>query len=150
MVWLGKLIPEHQWTNYLISTLRPEAHFTKGFCHRISNSIGSWFQRNAITGYRSATKVCAYHDSTEVMPCVKFHSYHFFRICIEAKRNLHRIWITIEKLFVKWAAEQYDRDFSDDILKCLSLQNNEWRRFNWNIFPGVQLIPGVQLMTIQR
>ena len=34
----------------------------------------NWFQCSSIAGYHIATKFCACHDSTALMPCIKCHS----------------------------------------------------------------------------
>ena len=50
-----------------------------------------------------STKFCTCHICTVVMPCAIFYSNHFFTTWVTAKLNFHGIWITMEKLFMKWA-----------------------------------------------
>ena len=61
------------------------------------------FQGNSILRYYIATKFCTCHDSTAVVPCAKFHGDHCTTTWMRAEWNFHRIWITMEKPFVKWA-----------------------------------------------
>ena len=70
------------------------AHFTKGF------SIIIQIRWKIV--YHIATKSCTCHDSRAVVPCAKFHSDHFTRAWMREKWDLHRIWIRMEKSFVKW------------------------------------------------
>ena len=56
---------------------------------------------NSVAGHRIATNPCTCHDSTAVVPCIKFCSDHCIRIEIRVKRNFHQIWIAIEKSLVK-------------------------------------------------
>ena len=65
--------------------------------------------------YHIATKFCTCHDSTAVVPCAKFHSDHFMTSWMRAVWNFHRIWITMEKSFVKWAPDSLH---SNDKLGC--------------------------------
>ena len=75
--------------------------FHERFPHRNSNSMGNWFQCNCIVGYHIATKFCTCHDSTTVVPYAKFDSDHFSTSWTSAERIFHRIWISMEKSFVK-------------------------------------------------
>ena len=56
---------------------------------------------NSIAGHQIATNFCTCHDSTAVVPCTKFCSDYGIRVEVRVKRNFHRIWITMEKPFVK-------------------------------------------------
>ena len=56
---------------------------------------------NSVAGHQITTNFCTCHDSTAVVPCTKFCSYHCIRIEMRVKRNFHRIWIAMEKPLVK-------------------------------------------------
>ena len=56
---------------------------------------------NSVASHQIATNFCICHDSTAVVPCTKFCSYHCIWIEMRVKRNLHRIWIAMEKTLVK-------------------------------------------------
>ena len=56
---------------------------------------------NSVVGHQIATNFCTCHDSTAVVPCTKFCSYHCIKIEMRVKRNFHRIWIAMEKPLVK-------------------------------------------------
>ena len=56
---------------------------------------------NSVAGHQIATNFCTCHDSTAVVPCTKFCSYHCIRIEMRVKRNFHRIWIAMKKPLVK-------------------------------------------------
>ena len=48
-----------------------------------------------------AIKFYTYYGSITVMPCAKFWSNHYIRIC-KSKINLNQIWIMISKSITKW------------------------------------------------
>ena len=70
--------------------------FHKGFFHHVSNSIEILF--------------CSHPSSSEVV-VMKFYTWHDSCACsdmvpyneVTRKPIFHRIWFTMEKLFVKWA-----------------------------------------------
>ena len=53
-----------------------------------------------------AMKFCTWHNSCAVMACAKFCSDMISYNGGTLKPIFHRIWITIEKLFMKWASVQ--------------------------------------------
>ena len=55
----------------------------------------------SVAGHQIATHFCTCHDSTSVVPCMKFCSDHCIRIEVRVKRNFHRIRIAMEKPLVK-------------------------------------------------
>ena len=57
---------------------------------------------NSVVGYHNATKRCTCHNSTAIVPCARFHSDHLSKNLMRVEWNFHRIWITMEKSFVKW------------------------------------------------
>ena len=76
------------------------------FFHRNSNLVEKLFWCNSIVGYCITTKFCTSYESNVVISCAKFHSNHFTTIWMRVECNFHWIWITMEKLFVKWAPDQ--------------------------------------------
>ena len=50
----------------------------------------------------SLPKFHSCHDCTAVVPWARFHSDHLTTIWRRAESNFHRIWFTIEKLFMEW------------------------------------------------
>ena len=83
-----------EWNHILQS--RSEACFMKAFC--------SQFIFDGVFTLQIATKFCTCYDSTAVVLCEKFGSDHFVRIEARSKQNCHRIWITMEKPYMKWAS----------------------------------------------
>ena len=79
------------------------AHFMNDFSivTQIQWKIVFWC--NSIIGYHNAKKFCTKHDSTTVKLCEKFPSDHFKTTWMREEWIFHRIWITMEKSFVKWA-----------------------------------------------
>ena len=53
-----------------------------------------------------AMKFCTWHDSCAVVPCAKFCSDMTSYNGVILKPICHRIWITMEKSFMKWAPGQ--------------------------------------------
>ena len=84
--------------------------------HRILNSMENWFKCCIMVMYHNTTKSCTCHESTAVVPCAKFHSNHFRITSMRLEWNFHRIWITMEKSFVKWAS---GARFTNDILPAI-------------------------------
>ena len=66
-----------------------------------------------------AHATAAWHDSTAVVSCAKFHSDHFTTIWMRTYWDLQRIWTTIEKSFVKRApvALEFARSLSRYIIQ---------------------------------
>ena len=64
-------------------------------------SDGKWELCNSIVRYNHAKKFTC-HDSTAIEPCAHFRRDHVTWIRMRAEWNYHRIWIMIEKSFVKW------------------------------------------------
>ena len=86
------------------------------FFHRYSNLMENWFQCNSTVGNHITIKFCTCHKSTAVVPCAKFYCDLCTTTWMGAEWSFHRIWIEMEKLFVKWSP--------DSIPFCL--QGNSW------------------------
>ena len=66
------------------------------------------FDGNVLHSHRCCSKVvattfCTWHDSKAVVPFVKFRSDVITYSGVTHKPIFHRIWITMEEPFVKWA-----------------------------------------------
>ena len=75
--------------------------FHEQFFPRNSNLMENRFNCNFIVGYHITTIFCTCDYSMVIMQCAKFHSDHL--MWIRAEWNFHKIWITMEKSYVKWA-----------------------------------------------
>ena len=84
----------------------PEAHFTNHFFHRNSNVMEISFCSLSSHSKVIAMKFITWHDSSTVMPCVKFCSVMISYNGVTLKPIFPLIWITMEESFVKWAAVQ--------------------------------------------
>ena len=83
------------------------------------------FYCNSVAGDRIATKFCTCQDSTAVVPCAKFCSDHFIRIWMTVKWNLHRIWIVMKKLLMKWAPGSHSTDNCSLSFSCNSMSDHQ-------------------------
>ena len=83
--------------------VRLRGPFHQRFFAHNSNSMETLTCHNSVAGHQIATNFCTCHDSTAVVPCTKLCGDHCIRIELIVKRNFHRIWIAMEKLFVKRA-----------------------------------------------
>ena len=91
------------------SQLPHSAPVTVGLGHiswRILPSIFKFDKRsvysNSITNNPIATNICTCHDSCAVVACANVCNNQYIRIWMRMKWNCHHIWISKEKLFVKW------------------------------------------------
>ena len=103
----------------------PRARFSNVFLHRNSNSIEASSCCNFIAGHQNATKNCAWHDSTAVVPCTNFCSDHLIRIEVRVKQNFHRIWIAMEKPLVKRGPDRTLNSPSTACHTCMSHLGND-------------------------
>ena len=77
--------------------------FHERIFHRYSNSIEIRFYGNCIVGFHISPNFCTCHDSIAVVPCAQFRSDHLTTTQMGSEWNFHRIWITMENSFMKWA-----------------------------------------------
>ena len=70
------------------------------FCSQ-SKFDGNLLCYNSVAGHKIAMNFCTRHDSTAVLPFTEFYSHYCIRIEVKVKRNVHRIWIAMEKPSVK-------------------------------------------------
>ena len=79
-------------------------------------------------------KMCTCHDNTAIVSCAKLHSDHFVTPWMSTEWNLLRIWITMEKSFVKWARGPI-MAYHDDVIK--------WKHFPryWPFVRGIHRSP---------
>ena len=105
----------HYWVNYVDFTCKKRIDFgslpsvgklaqgpvSLTIFARNSNSMETSPCCNSVAGHQIATNCCTCHDSTAVLPCTKFCSYHCIRIEMRVIRNFHQIWIAMEKPLVK-------------------------------------------------
>ena len=77
--------------------------FHERIFHRYSNSIENRFYGNCIVGFHISPNFCTCHDSIAVVPCAQFRSDHLTTTRMGSEWNFHRIWITMENSFMKWA-----------------------------------------------
>ena len=88
------------WRTWAVIIFNPGARFTNE-CLPAIQIRWKLCLAVIVIGHQIATNFCTCHDSTAVVPCTKFCSDHCIRIEVRANRNFHRIWIVMEKLFVK-------------------------------------------------
>ena len=67
-----------------------------------------------VTSLEGIIKFCTCHKSTDFIPCAQFYSNKFNVTWMRAERNFCQIWITMEKLLMKWAPDL-----------CLTLKHRE-------------------------
>ena len=95
--------------------------FHERFFHCNSNSMENQFQCNSTAEYRIVIKFCTCHDSTAVLPCAKFHSDQFVSTWMNAEWTFHRIWITMEKSFVKSVTDPINKIEHSETKPCTNL-----------------------------
>ena len=77
--------------------------FHERFSHPNSNSIEISICSHPSYGKVIAMKFCTSHDSCAVVTCAKFCSGMIPCNEVTMKQIFHRIWITMEKSFMKWS-----------------------------------------------
>ena len=73
------------------------------FFHRNSNSMEISFCSPPHCSELITMEFCTWHDSCPVVPCAKFWSNTIPYNGVTPSPIFHKIWITMEKTFVKWA-----------------------------------------------
>ena len=81
---------------------------TSGPFHEWFFHLSSNFMEISICPHLGCNKLiamlfCAWHDSWAVVVCEQFYSDMVPYTRVILKPTFHRIWITMEKLFMKWA-----------------------------------------------
>ena len=71
--------------------------------HRYSNSTKKSFCSYPSCCEVPAIKFFTWHDSCAIMACARFYSDMILHNGVTLKTVFHRIWISMEKSFVKWA-----------------------------------------------
>ena len=78
---------------------------SRWFFHRNSNLMEIPFYSHSNCSQVIAMKFCVWHDSCTVMKCAKFDSDMIPDNGLALKPIFYKIWITMEKLFMKWSTD---------------------------------------------
>ena len=145
----GAALYEWQW---IIDVITSSRVISRAVAHRVAfgTSHVSWICLHFANGlpnvtsdyrqnFKGRTRIAEQSSLFlwPVVPCAKFHCDHFATTNMRAEWNFHRIWVTMEKPFVKWAPGllSYLSWFHGDVIK--------WKHFPcyWSSVRGIHRSP---------